>query len=396
MLSRAGLPASFGWTAQLAVPATGADLIRKAIERGSAPTARVLAAADLPTATLAAELGLPTKLVDELLATPISAPLVVIDGEDSLISGAAARDQAIASTIEALTARGRPNGSDGSLVFFRTGDPEQALDVAAIVRGLRALDAAEALAGIVLPKVDRADRVAKLADSLEALERETGRSVGAIGLLLLVETAAGFAGLPHFVEAAGDRLTGLVFGAADYAADLGLPSAALDQPAAMLARARLVESAAVAGVPSFDAMTLAYPVAGPELRPDGRRRAVLEAMAQTYRDALNAFELGMAGKWVGHPAQLFAVELAARTFYAPDRLAAAAASIAALAEARRNGRGVAAFAGRMIDRATDRQARAFLARAAAAGRYDLAALPALAAADQPELRLQQAEVAGDG
>ncbi len=33
-------------------------------------------------------------------------------------------------------------------------------------------------------------------------------------------------------------------------------------------------------------------------------------MALVYRDAVRARELGMTGKWVGHPAQLFAVLLA--------------------------------------------------------------------------------------
>ena len=129
--------------------------------------------------------------------------------------------------------------------------------------------------------------------------------------------------LPHRVRlgcraAPGDRRSGprrdwraLIFGLADYSADLGLPAIGNDHLLADWARAEIVAVAGAVGVPAIDGMTLDYPVADPAPR---RRRATGRAGWTgcawcTTTPSVRATS-GMLGKWVGHPAQLFAVLLA--------------------------------------------------------------------------------------
>ena len=71
--------------------------------------------------------------------------------------------------------------------------------------------------------------------------------------------------LPEIAMRAADRLCALVFGLADYSADLGLPSIANEHPIADWARAEIVNVAGAVGVPAIDGMTLDYPVADPAL-----------------------------------------------------------------------------------------------------------------------------------
>ena len=93
-------------------------------------------------------------------------------------------------------------------------------------------------------------------------------------------------------------------------------------------------------------------------------------MRLVYQDAVRARDFGMLGKWVGHPAQLFAVLLAFETGFADQALETEAAKLAAYDSAVREGRGATMIAGVMSDRATDRHARVVLRQATALGRFD--------------------------
>ncbi|MEV7565640.1 HpcH/HpaI aldolase/citrate lyase family protein [Streptomyces tanashiensis] len=98
----------------------------------------------------------------------------------------------------------------------------------------------------------------------------------------LIESPRGVVGLPGIVHAPG--LAGVLFGAADYAAAAGcqLTSRAMWYP-----RAQLVTEAAAAGIPAVDSPFFSLD------DQDGLRR-----------DALEAVELGFAGKVAVHPRQL--------------------------------------------------------------------------------------------
>ena len=138
-------------------------------------------------------------------------------------------------------------------------------------------------------------------------------------------------------------------------------------------------------------MTLAYPVADPALDDGANRARFLDRMALCHRDAVRARELGMTGKWVGHPAQLFATLLA---FDAPSddaSLEEAAAALEAYRSAvEEEGKGATMIGGAMADRATDRHARAVLRRAVAAGRFDAERALALGVIDADEIDVARA------
>ena len=118
-------------------------------------------------------------------------------------------------------------------------------------------------------------------------------------------------------------------------------------------------------------------------------------MALVYRDAVRARDFGMTGKWVGHPAQLFAVLLAYEAGLQPAALEAEAAKLAAYRLAvNQQGKGATIIAGVMSDRATDRHARAVLRQATALGRFDAGRAFSLGIIDEADL-VEASGVAGD-
>jgi citrate lyase beta subunit len=118
-------------------------------------------------------------------------------------------------------------------------------------------------------------------------------------------------------------------------------------------------------------MTLAYPVADPSLDAATNRERFLDRMALVHRDAVRARDIGMLGKWVGHPAQLFAVLLAFEEGLEPAALDEEAAKLDAYrAAVEDEARGATIIGGVMSDRATDRHARVLLRRAVALGRFE--------------------------
>jgi citrate lyase beta subunit len=185
-----------------------------------------------------------------------------------------------------------------------------------------------------------------------------------------VESGWAAAQLSAIAQRAADRPCALVFGLADYSADIGLRSIANEHPIADWVRAAIVNVAGAAGVPAIDGMTLDYPVADPALDPAANRTRFLERMQLVYRDAVRAREMGMQGKWVGHPAQLFAVLLAYDGVASDEELETEVGKLAAYDTAVRAGQGAAMIEGVMSDRATDRHARVVLRRAAALGRFE--------------------------
>ena len=117
-------------------------------------------------------------------------------------------------------------------------------------------------------------------------------------------------------------------------------------------------------------MTLDYPVADPALDAAANRTRWLDRMRLVYDDTVRARELGMLGKWVGHPAQLFAVMLAYETGLTDEALEHEAAKLEAYGSAVAADQGATMIAGVMSDRATDRHARTVLRQATAVGRFD--------------------------
>ena len=180
---------------------------------------------------------------------------------------------------------------------------------------------------VILPKVETPDEP-RLADAWLA---EAGSPAA---LVALVESARGVEAAPEIARST-PRLSALMFGAADLAADLGAPAA---WEPLLYARSRVVAAAAAAGIGAIDAPYF-----------DLKDQAGLEAELRA------AVALGFAAKAAIHPGQVAAIN------------AALTPSAAAVAEAReilaQNEAGVGVVGGRMVDEAVARRARRILAAA---------------------------------
>ena len=180
---------------------------------------------------------------------------------------------------------------------------------------------------VILPKVETPDEP-RLVDAWLA---EAGSPAA---LVALVESARGVEGAPEIARST-PRLSALMFGAADLAADLGAPAA---WEPLLYARSRVVAAAAAAGLDAIDAPYF-----------DLKDQAGLEAELRA------AVALGFAAKAAIHPGQVAAIN------------AALTPSAAAVAEAReilaQNEAGVGVVGGRMVDEAVARRARRILAAA---------------------------------
>lgn len=180
---------------------------------------------------------------------------------------------------------------------------------------------------VILPKVETPDEP-RLADAWLA---EAGSRAA---LVALVESARGVEAAPEIARST-PRLSALMFGAADLAADLGAPAA---WEPLLYARSRVVAAAAAAGIGAIDAPYF-----------DLKDQAGLEAELRA------AVALGFAAKAAIHPGQVAAIN------------AALTPSAAAVAEAReilaQNEAGVGVVGGRMVDEAVARRARRILAAA---------------------------------
>ncbi len=367
--------------AHFTTPAADESMARKAIEAGTGPMARILERFGVTSRDLAACLDVAHDRVGELLAHPRRAPLVMLDGEDAQALREDVAARGLENAVRLLREADWSGDGPPTLRFFRP--PGFNLETA--VRDLYTLlwrlveprrdstppsQATLPLDGIIFPKLEHPEEVDLLYELLDSAERQLGLPPNQIRVGFLVESGWAASQLAEIGRRAAPRLCALVFGLADYSADLGLPRIATDHPLADWARAQIVTVAGALGVPAIDGMTLDYPVSDPALDAKTNRQRFLDRMALVYRDALRAREFGMAGKWVGHPAQLFAVLLAFETGLEPAALEAEAAKLEVYRQAVEvEARGATIIGGVMSDRATDRHARVVLRRATALGRF---------------------------
>src|SRR4051794_478181 len=217
---------------------------------------------------------------------------------------------------------------------------------------------------IMIPKVGTAADVYAVDMLVTQIEQAKGRKKR-IGFELIIETALGMANIDEIARAS-KRNESLHFGVADYAASTRARTTVIGGPSpdyAVLtdkgedgerhthwgdmwhyATAPLVGAARAAGL---------RPVDGPFgdfSDPDGVR-------AQARRSAV----LGCEGKWAIHPSQ---VALANEVFTPPEKeVERARRVLAAMEQARREGKGAVSLDGRLIDIASIRQAEQLVATA---------------------------------
>lgn len=141
---------------------------------------------------------------------------------------------------------------------------------------LALLDSGAKPDALFVPKVDSAQDLYILSDIL-------GDQLRSVFFLILIETAAGLCAVEE-IAASTPRLRAMVFGAADYSAEMGIP---MEWEPLFAARSRIVVAAARAGIPAMDTPYF-----------DIKNQAGLQAENARSR------ALGLQGRAAVHPSQV--------------------------------------------------------------------------------------------
>ena len=226
--------------------------------------------------------------------------------------------------------------STGMLHFVRihpAGTKAIEADLPAVIR--------PGLDGLTLTKVNCPEDVLAVCAVLDEREEEAGLQRGSVRLLATIESARGLIQAPA-IAASSPRLVGLMFGAEDFAMDLGMFNVRQGEAGDFLyARSALVVAAASEGLQAIDRVYT-------EIRnPTG-----LEQDTQLARD------LGFTGKALIHPGQ---IEVVGKVFRPTDtEVEYARRVVAAFEEAEAAGAGAVAVDGQMVDLPVVERARRVL------------------------------------
>ena len=268
-------------------------------------------------------------------AFTVGADAVILDLEDAVAN--AEKPAARAAVAAALA---RPRRCRGYARVNAPSTPFCYADLVAVI--------GKGVDGVVLPKVESAADLHAIDWLIANLERERGVEVGSTDLIPIVETAVGMQRIDRVVQARGLRpyegrwrVRRLAFGAADYAAEVGL-APGLDEIELADARARVVLASRAA--------SLEGPLDSPwfHLRES---EAFARALERSRRS-------GFQGRLCIHPDQVKPANAA----YAPsaDEVARAERIVAAFEAAEASGEAAIQVDGQMIDYPVAHRARAVL------------------------------------
>ncbi len=201
--------------------------------------------------------------------------------------------------------------------------------------------------GIVIPKVEYAEQIAFVSQTIASYEELYGWPLGSIPIVVVVETARGIVNLAQ-IAAADPRLEGIIFGAEDFAGDIG----ATRTPEAwevFYARSAVVTHAAAFGLQAIDMVYIDF-----------------KDTAGLRREALEGARMAFSGKQIIHPSQIEPVQEA----FTPsaEAIAYALRVKQAFDENQAIGKGAFALDGKMIDAPILKAAEKVLALAQAAGK----------------------------
>lgn len=216
------------------------------------------------------------------------------------------------------------------------GSPARFVRINAVGSGADRIDAdlevvvVRGLDGICLPKVETVADLQVVERYLGVHEETRGLDRGGVKLFAAIESARGLLNAPA-IAAAGPRLLGLLFGAEDYALDLGLPANREGEARELIyARSAMVNAAASAHVGAFDGVW-----------PD------IHDVEGVRRDAVQARRLGMTGKSTFHPGQ---IDIINEVFTPTEaELSYARRVVQAFEDAQVRGDGAVAFGGQLLD-----------------------------------------------
>lgn len=365
--------------AHFTTPASGTP--EKAI-RGLAAAPRILPRFGITAEDIAEFSGAPLAYLQSALdGTNTNSPFVMVDVEDAVALTEESMVRARLGAVRCFT----QEDWGPTLPFYRPAGLRLQTCVDDLLTVLPKVaegkDPADyPIAGIVWPKSEHPEEIAWVSELLSKIESELGLAQNQIKLEFLVESGYALAQLPELVKAAASRLVGIIWGIADYSADTNLPRIQNDHPVSDWAKFEIVNVAGSAGVPAIDCMTLNYPTPihrGSDLTDAQNlenKNKILGSLKEVYDDSLHGIELGMTGKWVGHPLQLLMVMAAYSTAISSEQIAKDLKEIEAYTETVTSGAGAtmlgAGHDAYMADRATDRHLRARLRRATAWGSLD--------------------------
>ena len=231
------------------------------------------------------------------------------------------------------------------------GKSERCIRINAVGSGLESYDLVAALATypdtIVVPKIESAGQVRWVCDHIESYEISSNREIGSVRLLVGVETAKGILNLRKIAEA-DRRLEAVIFGAEDYAASIGARRTK-EGIEVLYARQAVVTACAANDLQALDMVFI-----------DFRDQEGLRAEAE------QGAGWGFSGKQVIHPNQVPVVQEA----FTPsgEEISYAKRIVETFEASQREGRGVYALDGKMIDMPLIKNARKVLDRARAAGK----------------------------
>ena len=269
-------------------------------------------------------------------ATTLNVDCVCMDMEDGVaLNRKAEARQTIAEALQ-------------SLDFGRS---ERLARINAIGSGFEAKDLATVLParpdGIVIPKVESAEQIRWVSGIIAGHESQNGWQAGGICLLVVVETARGIVNLAQ-IAAADGRLQGIIFGAEDFAGDIGATRTP-EGWEVFYARSAVVTHAAAFNLQAIDMVYIDF-----------------NDLEGLRREALEGARLAYAGKQVIHPNQVAPVQQA----FTPsdEAIAYARRVIQAFEENQQAGKGAFALDGKMIDAPILKAAERVIALAGAAGK----------------------------
>ncbi len=269
-------------------------------------------------------------------AASLDVDCVCLDLEDAVALNR--KLQARETTTEALR----------SMDFGRS---ERLARINAVGSGFEQADLLAVLSGnpdaIVIPKVENGEQIRWASGLVAEYEQSCGRTIGEIPILAIVESARAILNLIEIVTA-DPRLEGIIFGADDFAGDIGA-TRTRDALEVFFARSAVVTHAAAYGLQAIDMVFVDFH------DPEG-----------LFREAQDGAQLGFTGKQIIHPSQ---VEPVQRAFTPSDESIEFASKLMQEYTAHQQA-GVGAFAleGKMIDAPMIRSARRVLDRARAAGK----------------------------
>jgi malyl-CoA/(S)-citramalyl-CoA lyase len=237
-------------------------------------------------------------------------------------------------------------------------------DIEAIMLG-----APDKFHGIILPKTNEPDDIVYLSKLLEAYEREGGWTT-TVQIEALIETPLGV--LNAFkIASASERMAGLIFGIADFAAALGVRENVENQNQSFhYAKQATVVAAKAAGLHAVDNAYLRL------VRKDTPPEEEQSILAGLREKNVGSANLGMDGTWVIHPQQ---AAIANECFTPTDEQIAEAKHAVEYYHKAGGGSVYEPEYGKFHDEATIKACLMDLAKAVQAGKLDASWLTAQAA-----------------